>query len=261
MTSLLTFTEAAKYAGVHVKTIQKHVKHGRLEFTQTPMGKRIPRHCLEPYRELQESEGVDRSPGESTLGIREDTEGVDKIRTRSREELQGPSGGTSREPDRVTGIHLERPEGVQGNPEESVLRSGSESNRVDEALIGAIGSQGDTVGVVPLVAHLAALNTAHKALERAEKAEQLWESQLERSEEYRARAELAERQRLALELQLSQYRLALSDQAESLAEARAEKQAAQLQMEALQQSSLRIDTRRPSFGQRVKGWLGLKKAQ
>lgn len=250
MTSLLTFTEAAKYAGVHVKTIQKHVKHGRLEFTQTPMGKRIPRHCLEPYRQLQEPEGVDRSPGELHLGTREDTEGSEKIPT-----------GSPREPDGVAETYPRPVEGVQGSPEESTTRSSKESKRVDEALSGTVGSQMDTAGVVPLVAHLAALNTAQKALERAEKAERLWESQLERSEEYRAKAELAERQRQALEFQLSQYRSALSDQAESLAEARAEKQVAQLQVEEIQQSSLRIDTRKPSFGQRVKGWFGLRKAQ
>jgi hypothetical protein len=115
---------------------------------------------------------------------------------------------------------------------------------------------------------LAALSTAQKALERAEKVEQLWESQLKLSDEYRTRAELAERQRLALELQLSQYRAALGEQAESLAEARAEKQAVQLQLEAQQQCgqqpelpALRIDTRKPSFGQRVKSWFGLKEAQ
>lgn len=243
MSSLLTFTEAAEYAGVHVKTIQKHVKHGRLEFTQTPMGKRVPRHCLEPYRKLREPDGVEESPQEPLIGTRRDKEGVDQIRLGSGRESQETTRESPREFVGAAKVHMESPDGVQGSRE-------------------------DTGGVVPLVAHLAALSTAQKALERAEKVEQLWESQLKLSDEYRTRAELAERQRLALELQLSQYRAALGEQAESLAEARAEKQAVQLQLEAQQQygqqperPALRIDTRKSSFGQRMKSWFGLKKAQ
>ena len=262
MSSLLTFTEAAEYAGVHVKTIQKHVKHGRLEFTQTPMGKRVPRHCLEPYRQLRESNGVEESRSESAPWSNRDTEGVEKIQTGSEREPAGVLRESHREPERAAGIQMESTDGVQGSHRESVPGSGMESKVADEALHGTRGSREDANGVVPLVAHLAALNTAQKALERAEKVEQLWETQLKLSEEYRARAELAERQRLALELQLGQYRAALGEQAESLAEARAEKQAVQLQLEAQRQPelpALRIDTRKPSFGQRVKGWLGLKK--
>jgi len=110
---------------------------------------------------------------------------------------------------------------------------------------------------VPLDTHKSALETARLALERLERVES-------QAEEQRNRAELAERQKLALEMELRQYQAALSEQSESLAEARAEKQAAELQL--AQQSGpppefLRVETHRPTFGQRVKGWFGFKAAR
>lgn len=110
---------------------------------------------------------------------------------------------------------------------------------------------------VPLDAHKSALETARLALERLEKIESL-------AEEQRTRADLAERQKFALEMELRQYQAALAEQSESLAEIRAEKQAAEmrlLQVTAPIELPLKIETHRPSFGQRVKGWLGLKNAR
>jgi len=49
---LLTFTEAAAFAGVSSKTIHKHVKQGKLAYVDTPLGKRIQKELLLPYRDL-----------------------------------------------------------------------------------------------------------------------------------------------------------------------------------------------------------------
>lgn len=130
------------------------------------------------------------------------------------------------------------------------------------------GSSGDekaftstSSGDFPMEAHLAALETARRALERLERVEDQLEEQRERVELQRVRADQVERQRFALEMELRQYQVALAEQSESLAEARAEKQAAELKL--AQQLTpapelLKMETHRPTFGQRVKGWLGLK---
>ncbi len=110
---------------------------------------------------------------------------------------------------------------------------------------------------VPLDTHKSALETARLALERLERIESL-------AEEQRTRADLAERQKLALEMELRQYQAALSEQSESLAEARAEKQAVELQLAqqlAPPPELLKVETHRPTFGQRVKGWFGFKAAR
>ena len=78
--------------------------------------------------------------------------------------------------------------------------------------------QSESVHVsVPLVAHLAALDLAGKQMERM--ANQL--------EQERRRSETAERAKMSLEAQLGQYQRALSENAESLAEERAKRIAAE----------------------------------
>lgn len=116
----------------------------------------------------------------------------------------------------------------------------------------------------PIEAHISALDTARRALARLERIENQLEEQREKAERHRARAEQAERQKLALELELRQYQAALSEHSESLAEIRAEKQAAELRLAqqlAPPTDQLKMETHRPSFGQRVKGWLGFKAAR
>lgn len=88
---------------------------------------------------------------------------------------------------------------------------------------------------------------------------------------------MAERQKIALEMQLRQYQLALADQAESLAEAYARQQTAELQLQSIQSTvtkveipventqhldtgGLRISTRKPTFGQKLRKWLGFSEA-
>lgn len=119
-------------------------------------------------------------------------------------------------------------------------------------------------GNFPMEAHLSALDTARRALERLERIESQLEEQRERTEQHRFRAEQVERQKLALEMELRQYQAALSEQSESLAEARAERQAAELQLAqqlALPPELLKVETHRPTFGQRVKGWFGFRAAR
>lgn len=121
-----------------------------------------------------------------------------------------------------------------------------------------------TSGDFPMKAHLAALDTARRALERLERIEFQLEEQREKAEQHRTRADQVERQKLALEMELRQYQAALSEQSESLAEVRAEKQAAELQLAqqlAPPPEQLKIETYTPSFGQRIKGWFGFRAAR
>ena len=121
-------------------------------------------------------------------------------------------------------------------------------------------------GDFPIEAHLLALETARRALERLERLESQLEDQRERVELHRARADQVERQKFALEMELRQYQAAISEQSESLAEIRAEKQAAEMRLNqvtsaALPVENLKLETHRPSFGQRVKNLFGLRKAR
>lgn len=104
--------------------------------------------------------------------------------------------------------------------------------------------QGPTI---PLEVHTEALKGIQEALRMVEERNQV-------AEQMRLRAEQAERQKLAIEAELHKYRLALSEQAESLAEERARATAAQAQLET-HLEKLKCDTPKPSFGQKVKGWL------
>jgi chromosome segregation ATPase len=88
-----------------------------------------------------------------------------------------------------------------------------------ESLSPGVGEVSPTVGDNLSLA----VATAYKALERSEKLE----AQLE---EERSRADLAEKRRLGLEIELSRYRCVLSENAESLAEERAKR----VQLEALE---------------------------
>lgn len=53
MMALLTIPEAAKRAGVNVKTLRKHVKMGRILAVETPLGLRISEEALGCYGPLQ----------------------------------------------------------------------------------------------------------------------------------------------------------------------------------------------------------------
>lgn len=121
-----------------------------------------------------------------------------------------------------------------------------------------------TLGDFPMEAHLAALDTARRALERLERIESQLEEQREKAEQHRTRADQIERQKFALEMELRQYQAALAEHSESLSEARAEKRAAELQLAkqlAPPPEQLKVETHRPTFGQRVKGWLGFRAAK
>lgn len=173
---LLTFTEAATFAGVSSKTIHKHVKQGKLTCVETPLGRRIEKARLLPYRNLL---GTDESGWEPA----------------------------------------ELPEEEHSGTSESVWEAPDRTFR-EESLLGVtVGErQGVEVSTVPLQAHLSALDLARSQLERT----QAW------LDEERERVMLAhqlvieaERAKVSLESQLSQYQRVLTEQAESLAEERA----------------------------------------
>jgi len=116
----------------------------------------------------------------------------------------------------------------------------------------------NTSEAVPVQAHLAALEMVNRL-----------HGQLE---DERKQREQAERAKLAMEWQMQQYRTALSEQAESLAEAQALKRVAEARLEASTESQLeepavpleqlKLAKGRPkTWGQRVRKWFGLKQAE
>lgn len=126
---------------------------------------------------------------------------------------------------------------------------------------------------VPIEALTAALEFAerriaeerHRALEAQDQAEQL--RQHLNSE--RSKTLQAERATIALETQLAQYHRALTDSAESLAEERAHRKTAESRLEAmviepspvpLESLKTSTPTSKRSWGQRVRGWLGMNEA-
>ena len=120
----------------------------------------------------------------------------------------------------------------------------------------------ESLASVPVEAHLAALDLV-KTLHS-----QLTEVQHQVAEERRQR-EQAERTRMALEWQMHQYRTALSEQAESLAESQAMRRVAEARLEAIPTEArvqedphlerLKVGkSERKSWRQRLQGWLGIQ---
>lgn len=158
--------------------------------------------------------------------------------------------------DRYLSLHATRPDTVSGTvaatagPVQTVRDMSSDSVRhVPEA--------------VPLAAHLAALELATNLQRQVERTE----TQLA---DERRRAEQAERSKLALEWQLQKYQTALSEQAESLAEAVALRRAAEARLEEPRLAEPVQDcpdlslellrTAKPEhegWGRRFRRWLGL----
>lgn len=191
-----TIPEAAKFVGVNVKTMRKHVREGRIESVETPLGVKVTEEALLAYAPL-------RTIFDQAV------------------------------PD-------------QDAPEATRL----DQSAPDQA--------------VPLAAHLAALEFAERRL--AEERER-FELAHRQCEDARLRAEQAERSRMAMEFQLQKYQSVLAENAESLAEERAFRQLAEAklvkaELPAPPIENLKVATPvRKGWGQRVRGWLGLKEAQ
>lgn len=94
---LLTFTEAAAFAGVSSKTIHKHVKQGKLAYVETPLGKRIERERLLPYRNLLGTNGNDWEESALPEMEQEGTVGSDRDPLLESEWEQVTPGDTARE--------------------------------------------------------------------------------------------------------------------------------------------------------------------
>ena len=135
------------------------------------------------------------------------------------------------------------------------------------SLGAALSSPHESLASVPVAAHLAALDLV-KTLHG-----QLTETQLQVAEERRQR-EQAERTRMALEWQMHQYRTALAEQAESLAESQAMRRVAEARLEGAAEivpASTNEETHlerlklgkpeKKSWKQRIKGWLGMRQAK
>lgn len=213
---MLTFTEAAEYAGVNVKTIHKHVKQGKLECVSTPFGRRVPEAALAPYRELKGL--VDHDEPEATIRVPE------------RSSIAG------------------RGEAHHASPPVSTINPGLPPSTVTaEERAAPLGENTDRLGeVIPLVAHLAALDLARSEIDRlhlqmdraqAEARSDLAEER-RRTEQAERTREQAERARMALEFQLQQYQTALGEQAASLAEERALRVAAEARAKEARMSEL-----------------------
>ena len=101
-------------------------------------------------------------------------------------------------------------------------------------------------GAVPFAVHSHALELALRAMERSQQLER----QLEEEREQRARAE---RQAIALDTELGQYRRALTESAESLAAERARAQTAELLCATLQGAEAEASQR--GWGSRLRTWL------
>ena len=200
-----TIPEAAKFVGVNVKTMRKHVREGRIESVETPLGVKVTEEALLAYAPLRTS--IDQA-----------------------------------EPD-------------QDAPEATIVDHPA-STKLDQSAPNQ---------AVPLAAHLAALEFAERRL--AEERER-FELAQRQCEDARLRAEQAERSRMAMEFQLQKYQSVLAENAESLAEERAFRQQAEAKLLAAEPppappiENLRVATPvRKGWGQRVRGWLGLKEAQ
>lgn len=200
-----TIPEAAKFVGVNVKTMRKHVREGRIESVETPLGVKVTEEALLAYAPTRTS--IDQA----VLG--------------------------------------------QDAPEETTADQPAPT-RVDQSAPDQ---------AVPLAAHLAALEFAERRL--AEERERFEVAQRQ-CEDARLRAEQAERSRMAMEFQLQKYQSVLAENAESLAEERAFRQQAEARLLAAELppappiENLKVATPvRKGWGQRVRGWLGLKEAQ
>ena len=173
---LLTFTEAAAFAGVSSKTIHKHVKQGKLAYVETPLGKRIERERLLPYRNVLGTSGNEWEESALPKWEHEGTVGSGRDSQSESEWERVTPGDTGREP------------------------------------------EGTVVSIVPLQAHLSALNFAKEQLERT----QQWLDEERQKAQFAQQLVLqAERSKVSLESQLAQYQRVLSEHAESLAEERA----------------------------------------
>ena len=218
--SYLTCAELASIVGRSERTIQRYVRQKKIMSVTTLDGIRIPESEARHFaRELTGGQWADSWRQEPTM--------PDRLADRDR---HLPTDGVK-----------QRHEATVGDDKGRHLTTGGDSN------VGSVATGGDNhrqqITMIPLEVHTEALKGIQEALRLVEERNQV-------AEQMRQRAEQAERQKLAIEVELQKYRLALSEQAESLAEERARTMTAQAQLE-----KLKCDAPKLSFGQKVKAWL------
>lgn len=298
LSNRLTLLEAAQILGVSSQTVRRLIHKGKLAATQSegPHGQRWEIERLELLRHLAEgSEGQQllQEPPQpqhegvhSFVGVRETTHPI----TAGVVGVGGVSSfleGFSLQAEMVSGAGRAVIPGMEANVEvnrqtptacsepqhREVKPEGVQFER-NVAPTGFFSAVGVNVGVqqspdqagstasVPLDAHLAALQMAERQLNLAQ--QQLEEERVKR-ERAQEKAAQEERVRLSLEFQLQKYQMALSEQADSLAEVRALKMAAEsrlLEVERIEapdlpQAELRIAMPvRRGWAQRLRSWFG-----
>lgn len=239
---VLSLREAASQLGCSKETVRRAVVAGELE-AMPGWGQR--------GRELRVSaEGLlawwqRHTGGEAVVPLPEAVGAVESV---ADEAIEAPP--VSLEADAAMGREAHgASEAVEAVPLESHAADEAlkdEAVEVDAPVESFLHGAGEAVGAVPLAVHSHALEVALRAMERAQQLEQRW------SEERELR-ERAERQAVALASELGQYRRALSESAESLAEERSRAQAAELLCATLKGAEAEAVQR--GWGARLRSWL------
>jgi hypothetical protein len=261
--TLLTCSELAALVGRSERSIQRYIQQGKLKAIETLVGVRIPSTEAEkfpiqspvfpiPDRLERPREGDDscRPLAPATDSVRQEAPKQDT----GSDELS-PEAVTNRQaaPDHdKKNEHLST--GDDSDRQQAPANDTSRQSTTDVTNSAAVQRQGATTGgrpepavatgQIPLEVHLEALKGIQEALRQVD-------LQRRALEEQRLRVELVERQKLALEVELQKYQFALTEQAESLFEARANQKAAEL----------KVDTPKTSFGQRFRRFFGKPKSQ
>lgn len=246
---LLTYSEAAALTGLTNKTLQRHVKKGLLQAVETPVGKRISLQALAPYLVLRKgTSGGLQGREEASESLRKDTrQGLEGTEEASDSDViwsqeAAPRTGTDKKAQQSTKL-------LGQVRDENVNRAHPDTQRP-----GVEGPPRDSEAyndlLVPLTAHLAALDLAKTQLEHFQR----------QAEESQRQVLAAERAKISLEVQLGQYQRVLAEQAESLAEERARRLALEAKVAepvaSLQELKMdRVTPQQRGWGQRVKSWL------
>ncbi len=246
--SRLTLRQAAKELGVSLPTIRRMVERGQLpgELHPGPFGDRweIPQTALRPLKARGEVvEAAHPEAGEVA------------------DPPQGEAGDAGVAPQAEVGEVPDPPHGEAGDAGEAVQAEAGEAPEAARSVVGEVAEAPQReVGETGLLAlHARALEVASKALDRARELE----AHLASEQELRLRAE---RQTIQMAAELSQYRRALTETADSLAEERARVRTLELAggdrtppqapspQDVIESLPLR-DASRPGWGRRLRKWL------
>lgn len=253
MNNHLTLIEAAKFLGVSTQTVRRMIQRKTLMAKQSPglHGIRWEIERMEILRYLEMVKNLDQ-PLQEPQQI-----GVGPVDLADRTVVVGEAIFRGNTPSVDHHQHLRQHPDQPGRLGEGVAELGKGMVAGMEAGVGVNSPSVDhgqqPHQVVPIAAHLAAL-------------ELLGNLQSELTEA-RRQADQAERAKMALEWQMQKYQMAITDQAESLAEAQAMRKVAEARFEARDVSMVEAPLEnlkvsgpdRKGWGQRLRSWLGISK--